>query len=283
MNELSAFQDAFSRLLDGEAADLSPWLDSETAEAGLSVYRNTATKSLVDEVLESFPTVLRTVGEDWLAGAARAFAHAHPPGQPAPAALGELFPDWLARFKPAAELPYLTTLARLDWFWLEAYRAADVEPLPGAAFITLLAPQALARTRAVLHPSVRVGWFSDNAPEIWRLTRPPAEPPAEMELTDTPHGLLLARPGLEVQAHPIGPEAFAFLSACARGRSLADSAAAALAADGGSGAGLERTFADLAQAGAFARLEPVDGATRSMRLGHENHAELGRSGRMICG
>ena len=45
---------------------------------------------------------------------------------------GEEFPDFLATFEPAAELPYLSDVARLDRFWTQAHVAADQTPIAAA-------------------------------------------------------------------------------------------------------------------------------------------------------
>ena len=48
---------------------------------------------------------------------------------------GQGFADFLRDFAPAADLPYLCGVARLDRFWTEAHCAADA---------CVLAPSALA-------------------------------------------------------------------------------------------------------------------------------------------
>jgi hypothetical protein len=251
MSELARFQNAFAAALAGDGADLAPWLDPERSAAGLSVYRNTVAKGLIDALKDRFPTVERAVGEDWFIAAALDFARTHPPVRAELSAWGGAFPAWLAAFPPAADLPYLADLARLDDLWMQAYLAADATPLAADVFARLDA-QDLATHGVGLHPSARPVWFDDGVAEVWRLIRPPAEPPAEIELAPAPAGLLLVRPDAAVETLALTRAGFVFLSACAQGLSLAAAADGALSAE--PGADFARQFAVLIEIGAFSTL-----------------------------
>ena len=74
---------------------------------GLGVYRNTIASAAIDALAATFATVLLMVGEEWFRAAAREFARAHPPTDPALIGYGADFPQWLADFPPAADAPYL--------------------------------------------------------------------------------------------------------------------------------------------------------------------------------
>ena len=173
----------------------------------------------------------RLVGPDWFRAAASAFAGAHPPSEPALVIYGEAFPDWLGAFPPAAAMPYLASAVLADRLWTEAHLAGDAEPL-GPEALAGLGADDLIRTRASLHPSVRLAWFEGNAASLWRANRPPETPPEGFELTDGAEGLVIARPGGVVESRVIDAAAFAFIAACRDGASLAEAAAAALSADG---------------------------------------------------
>lgn len=230
MRGLSAFQDAFAAALSGAAEGLAPWLADPESAPGLSVYRNTTAKGCADALAASFPTVERLVGSDWMRAAALAYARQRAPASAAMLAYGADFPDWLARFEPAAALPYLGGVASLDRLWIEAHLAADAEPMDAAALAGLDA-EALQRTAVVAHPAVRLAWFDANIVSLWAANRPPAEPPEAFELSQGGEGVLIARPGLGVEHHLLGFAAYAFLSACFAGASLADAAARAATAE----------------------------------------------------
>ena len=221
---------------------------------GLAVYRNTVAKGLADALVANFPTVERLVGETWLRAAVREFAAVHPPARPALLDYGQGFPAWLAAFPPAAAMPYLATAAQADRFWTEAHLAADAAPLgPGA--LDGLDAVALAATRAVPHPSARLLWSNDNAPSLWLANRPPAATPEGFELSGEAQGLLIARPGGVVESRLLDAPAFAFLSGCCEGVSLA--AAAARALEAAADANLAAIVALALENGIFVALQPA--------------------------
>lgn len=253
MSELTLFQDAFCEALVGDFAPLAPWTCDEAAELRFSVYRNTVAKGCADALAAQFPTVLRLVGEGWLREAGVLFAADHPPAQPCLTLYGEAFADWLAAFAPAADMPWLADVARIDWATTLATFAAD-DAVIAAAEVAVLPPEDLTRVSLQLHPAAQVLWFAQGAPSLWCALQGETAPVAA-ELTPEPEGLLLTRPDHQVLHHLLGRGAHAFLAACGRGASLAGAAEAALAAE--PELLLAQAFAALITAGALARLIPL--------------------------
>jgi hypothetical protein len=252
MPDLAAFQDAFSAALRGDAQGLQAWLADD--DAGLSVYRNTCAKGVVDALQANFPAVAAMVGEAWFRAAAREFSAAHPPSHPALHAYGEAFAGWLEAFPPAAALPYLPSAARLDRLWLEVLFAADAEPLTADALARLDA-DALERTAARASPATRLAWAPDNSPSLWLATRWPPQTPAELEFLPEPQGVVVGRRDDIVRARLVGAAEFAFLSAGLQRRPLAQAARAALEAD--PRADLPAILAAALEDGLFTALETV--------------------------
>jgi hypothetical protein len=254
MRELTRVQDAFASALAGDAQALIPWWeDAEAGAAGLSVYRNTVAKGCADAIVANFPSVERVCGADWLSAAGARHAAEHPPARSSLLDYGQAFPDWLAAFPPAEDMPFLADLARLDLAWTRAHLAADTPPLAASAFEALDA-EAFAATVADLHPSATVAGFPDGLAGLWIALRD--ETPSEsLELDDAPSAVMILRPGLEVAVHPLSPGGFAFLAACRQGQPLALAAAAALAAE--PGLDLAAQFAAFIAAGAFSALRPL--------------------------
>jgi hypothetical protein len=247
MSELARFQDAFAAALSGEADALAPWLE---AGERLSVYRNTVAKGLAEALADQFPSVARVVGPEWLGAAARAFAAAHPPARPCLMDFGAAFPDWLAGFAPAAGLPFLTALARIDWARREALFAPDTAPAPPEAFAAL-APGDWTEVAADLHPSAQLLTFDRGVASLWIALQADAAP-AEAELGAEAEALLVLRPDQTLAWRRLTPGEQAFLAACQAGLSLAEAGAAALAAQ--ADLRLAESFAELIALGAFARI-----------------------------
>ena len=254
MSELGQFQDAFvAALAERTPAPIAAWLpEGEADPVGLAVYRNTIAKGCVDALAANFPTVASLVGDEWFRAAAALFAAEHPPASAALLAYGEAFPDWLARFPPADELPYLSAMARLDRMWTTALFAPEAQPLDAEAFA--IAPEALAGARVTLHPSLAFEAFDSGLPGLWLAAREPE--PGEMELIDDPQGVLIVRPEDTVHSRLLDAAGFAFLTAARDGATLGEAITAAGEAD--PAADLAPLFAALIADGVFSGLVPGD-------------------------
>ena len=254
--ELRVFQDAFvTALAERSAVPIAAWLpDGEAEPAGLSVYRNTIAKGCVDALAANFPTVASLVGDEWFRAAAALFAAEHPPTTAALLAYGEAFPDWLAAFPPAGDLPYLPAMAWMDWRWTVALFAPEAEPLTAEAFA--LEPEVLATARPRLQPSLTFAWFDTGLPGLWLAAREPD--PGEMELTDNPQSVLIVRPADVVTSRLLDEAGFAFLTAARDGATLGEAITAAAQAD--PAADLAALFAALIADGVFSGLDLGDPA-----------------------
>lgn len=254
---LARFQSAFLQALyavDAHAA-LADEARALAAQPAFAVYRNTVTKGCIDALAANFPAVLRLVGEEWFRGAAAVFMRSRRPSDPRLVLYGEGFPEFLAAFEPAAELPYLAGVARLDRYWTEAHTAPNAEPLAPDA-LRALAPAVLAATPLRPLPSARWAWF-DEGPiyDIW--TRNREAEPGEAELEWRAQGALVLRPHDRVRWLELDAGACAFLDACADGQSLAAAAQAAIARS--PSCSIATLVSELLAAGAFAGIDEENG------------------------
>jgi hypothetical protein len=254
MSDLGDFQDAFAAALaERAAAPIAAWLPEGEAEpAGMAVYRNTIAKGCVDALAANFPTVASLVGDEWFRAAAALFAAEHPPTSAALLAYGEVFPDWLATFPPAGDLPYLPAMAWMDWRWTVALFAPEAAPLAAEAFA--LDPETLASARPRLHPSLTFAWFDTGLPGLWLAAREPV--PGEMELIEDPQGVLFVRPADAVISRRLDAAGFAFLAAAQSGSTLGEAIIAAAEADPSTD--LPALFAALIADGVFSGLDLGD-------------------------
>lgn len=247
MSTLARFQDDFAQgLLDPDATPAQS-VAALLRQPGFAVYRNTVMKGCIDALQANYPAVARLVGEEWFRAAAAIYVRSHLPSLPTLLYYGEDFADFLADFEPAAELPYLSAVARLDRFWTEAHAARDETPLDAAAVAALDAAQL---ADMVLHPhaSARWAWCEAHpAYSIWSSNRAPDNKPVESDCTC--HGALITRPDSSVQWMALDAAGCAFMDACAAGLTLADAAGAAMEAS--PDADLMQLMAGLLQAGAF--------------------------------
>jgi hypothetical protein len=192
---LEQFQDRFARALIADTQ-----LDSLTGQPGFAVYRNTVMKGCIDALQANYPAVARLVGDEWFRAAAALYVRANLPSSPTLLDYGASFSAFLAGFEPAAELPYLPGVARLDRFWTEAHMASDAPPRG-------LRP----------HASARWAWFETQPIfTIWQRNRA-AGPVDESDIEWRGEGVLLFRTRDAVEWLPLDASGCALLDARAAG------------------------------------------------------------------
>ena len=252
---LGRFQAAFSASLRPDAAngDAAPEISALLAQPAFAVYRNTVMKGCIDALEANYPAIARLVGSEWFRAAAAIHVQAEPPRDGSLVTYGAGFAPFLRQFEPAAELPYLGGVARLDRFWTEAHVAADAPPL-AAEDVARVAPESLGALALLPHPAARWTWF-DEQPiySIWSRNRNATvmADGEDQELVWQGEGALLTRPESSVDWCRIGQAEVAFLDACAAGAVLADAAEVATSLPGDA-PDLSALFARLLRAGAFA-------------------------------
>jgi hypothetical protein len=244
---LGRFQDAFAQALLSPEAVPATQVAALTSQPAFAVYRNTVMKACIDALQANFPAVERLVGEEWFRAAAAVYVREQLPAEPTLLRYGATFANFLAHFEPAAELPYLPAVARLDYLWIEIHTASDAATLAPDA-IARLAPDALASAVLQPHPAARWAWFSD-APiySIWSGNRSAGTPDGDIEWR--PEGALLTRVRDAVEWIVLDAAGCAFLDACAAGETLATATKSALTAQ--HDADLTQLMSSLLQAGAF--------------------------------
>jgi hypothetical protein len=244
---LARFQDAFAHALLAPDSEPAAEVAALVAQPGFAVYRNTVMTRCIDALQANYPAVARLVGEEWFRAAAAIYVREALPADPTLLHYGAGFADFLARFEPAAELPYLPGVARLDRYWTEAHCAPSEKALDPAA-VARRAPEALSGAVLSPHPAARWAWFAD-APiyTIWSRNRDGEF--LERDLDWRPEGALLTRPRDAVQWSALDAAGCAFLDACTAGATLAAAAEKALQVQGD--ADLARLMSALLERGAF--------------------------------
>jgi hypothetical protein len=259
---LARFQDAFAHTLLAPGVTPAPDVAALAAQPAFAVYRNTVVKGCIDALQANYPVVARLVGEEWFRAAAAIYVREALPADPTLLRYGSSFADFLDRFEPAADLPYLPGAARLDRLWTEAHAAADEEALDPAA-VARLAPEELADVILHPHAAARWAWF-EEAPIYTIWTRNRADSVPEGDIDWRPEGALLVRPRDTVAWIALDAAGCAFLDACAVGGTLAGAAQEALQAK--DDADISRLMATLLGVGAFGRMSHSDDRFAMERL-----------------
>jgi len=151
LDALAAGQQAFATALLDTAATL-PSFTGEVVQERFALYRGNLSATWRRTLGHAYPVVLALVGEQFFAGLARAYGRQYPSDSADLNHFGARFADFLSSFPPAAELPYLPDMARLEWAVHLAHYAADAQALAPEALATLHPDQLEAR-RFALHPA----------------------------------------------------------------------------------------------------------------------------------
>ncbi len=227
MSAALSFADALLRPDAPCPPGLRTWNGSDPAKR-FAVYRNNVVVSLVDALADSHPVTQALVGEAFFRAMAAEFARRSPPRTPVLAWYGEGFADFVADFPPAAGLRYLADVARLEWLRVEAWHAADADPLPLAEVAALLADEdALPDLRLSLHPALRVLRSAHPVVSLWAAHQ--AEDAAgALGAIDfaAAESALIVRESTDVAILRIEPGAAEFIGRLLRGATLGEAAQA---------------------------------------------------------
>ncbi|MEO8992592.1 MAG: DNA-binding domain-containing protein, partial [Nitrosospira sp.] len=212
-------------LLDPE--QLSPvglitWNGSDPA-ARFAVYRNNVVASLIDALADTFPVTQKLVGEVFFRAMARLFISAQPPRSRVLAFYGVSFPAFIEHFPPAASVPYLADVARLEMLWVQAYHAANNVKLSANAIASALTDaDELPHLRIGLQSSVGLVRSRYAVISLWAAH----QGVADISTIDpyAPENALVFRPHLDVEMISLNAGASDFVAHLLLGASLSSAA-----------------------------------------------------------
>lgn len=163
-----------------------------------AVYRNNVQGSLINALAEAYPVLAQLVGQTFFNAMARLYVQDYPPYSPLINDYGQDLANFIQGFAPAATLPYLADMARLERLRVEAYHAADAEPLQPAQLLAAMnQPDRLGQLCLQLHPSLRTLHSAFAVVSLWAAHQSDAAWPA-FDLHQSQHALVL-RDALEVR------------------------------------------------------------------------------------
>jgi hypothetical protein len=186
----------------------------------LAIYRNTCLSTLVNALRLSFPAVQRLVGVEFFDASAREFIRRHPPASAWLNDYGAGFAGFLSGFVPAATLPYLADVARLEWTVNRALHADDAPGLD-LARLAALHQSARARVSFTAHPGLSLLRLEFPADAIWRaVLDQDAAAMAAIDLAGGPVHLLIERDASGVQVRRLNGARWQFTARLCAGEPL---------------------------------------------------------------
>jgi len=196
------------------------------ARLRFAVYRNNVVAGLGEALKAAYPVVSRIVGEPFFSAMARIYVLRNPPASPVMLEYGASFADFIAMFEPAAVLPYLADVARLERAWVEAYHAADATPLD-PSLLGAITADLLPRIGFTLHPSARLVRSAFPVLSIWE-TNIEGVAPTPIDAGRAGENAFVVRAGSDVAMHRLSRGAAAFIDAILLGNPVSAAASSAL-------------------------------------------------------
>lgn len=231
MSRLSDHQATFAAALCDPGASTPGNLsapDGTRVERRFAVYRNNVLVGLVEVVAGAFPAVKKLVGDEFFSAMARVYVSTRPPASPVLMDYGADFAEFISSFEPAASVPYLADVARIERAWREAYHAAEATPF-GPDDFAAIAEDDLPAMTLDLHPSLRTVRSDFPACTIWSMNTG-HESLVPIDLDQGGEDTLIVRPSAEVGVRRLPPGGSDFLAALAAGQTLDAAATSAMAA-----------------------------------------------------
>ncbi|MGJ3260621.1 MAG: DNA-binding domain-containing protein [Rhodospirillales bacterium] len=210
-------QSQFAAALTDSSAP--PPTDVHAPAGRFDVHRNNMMVGLRSALEETFPVVKSLVGDEFFVVMAQSFVSKHLPETPVLAEYGAAMPAFIETFIPARSVPYLADVARLEWFYMESYYAADAPPA-AIDILSMRSDAALDATRFNMHPSLRVLSSSWPVAEIWQAHQT-TEIVNLSGLAPQPGFTLIVRPAFEVVVISTSQSFFKLVAALLAGKSLA--------------------------------------------------------------
>jgi hypothetical protein len=224
MSSLADLQAGFAAALTDPVLPVPVTLRQPT-QRRFAIHRNNRMVGLIEALEAAFPAVRRLVGAEFFKVAARVYVDREPPRSPVLLLYGRTFGTFLDSFRPAADLPYLGDVARLEWARLAAYHAADAEPL-SIARLAAVPEDSLPGLRFALHPALQMLRSRFPVASLWAATGG-GTPAAAVDMMRGEEVAVL-RPRLSVEVHVLPRGAYAFIATLVAGAALGEAAEAAL-------------------------------------------------------
>lgn len=183
-----------------------------------TIYRNNVILSLITAMADTYPVIKRLLGDEFFNAIAKEFVRNNPPQKPSLLFYGEDFIDFIRHFPACSEMPYLADVAKLEWYNVRAFHAAD-EPLFDNNLLATVAPESLAEVSFTLQSSVYLMCSDWPVDTIWEENL--KEEVATLNIEDyAANNLLIYRHELQVQVINLQIDCYHFLYAFSEGKDI---------------------------------------------------------------
>jgi len=207
-------------IVEGDPAGIVGSLADGIGPDRLDIYRNTIFSGLIRALRLAYPAIEHLVGREFFECAADIFIREHLPRAAYLGQYGGVFSEFLHHFAPAASLPYLADVARLEWAVNGALHAPDVRPLE-LRELAEIARENQCDVSFQPHPSVGMLRAEYPVDDVWRAVLAGDDQAlAALDLASGPVFLLIESTKGDVEVTRLREAEWSFLNALCSGEPL---------------------------------------------------------------
>ncbi len=186
-----------------------------------NIYKGSITASLNRALREIYPVCHRLTGDNFFNAMGKEYMRKTPSRSADLANYGEDYPDFIAGFKQAENLPYLPDVARLEWTWHRAFHAADET---GLDITALAAVPENDKGRIIFHLPVSANLIASEYPvhHIWKVNQDDYTGDQTVNLDEGGVDLLVWRKGYDMHIDPLDSGEWHLLNDIQQGRPFSE-------------------------------------------------------------
>ncbi len=195
----------------GEASKTVNATQGLSSPEHLRIYWRAVTGTFTRALGQLYPVTMRLLGQRFFDGMAARYMRIAPSHSPDLAEYGSSFAEFIEGFEPAAGLPYLPDVARLEWAWHRAFSAADETALNIDALGEV--PES-DRDRLVFALPASAALLASQYPvhRIWQVNQDDWAGPDEVDLDEGAARLIVWRRGYDMRIDPLRDSDWSLLS-----------------------------------------------------------------------
>ena len=192
-----------------------------TAEEQITIYRNSVLGCMINALRQAYPVCNKLVGDTFFNAMATPFIYKNPSLSPDLGHYGECFANFIANFKPVAQLVYLSDIARLEWAWECAFSAVDHRGLDIQS-LSQLNEQQQSLLHFHLPPGSSLLTSEYPVAKIWQVNQDDYQSDDNINLDEGGNKLLVWRQDFDMRIDFLNDAQWQFLNAIQRDHSFID-------------------------------------------------------------
>lgn len=183
----------------------------------INIYKNNVVSTLRENIIAKYPIILALVGEEFLNYCVREYVKNNPSKNGNLDFYGKEFANFIASFKPAQTLPYLSDVAKLEWLLHEIYFDEDIKILDKIKFSKTDVNQ-LENVKFKVNKAVKLIASKYPIYQIYQMVNDNLI--KDLDISSGGENLLIIRPEFKIKAIEIYDSEYQFLSALFNSKTL---------------------------------------------------------------